>query len=246
MILLSKKEKMEKAHKRIAVVLLGGDGVRFDPQTPKQFFLFLDKPLFLYPVSTLESSDLIDEILIVTKANTQEKVRAYLEEYSISKAIGVIEGGETRQKSSLRALEYLKANGAKEEDIVLIQDGDRPNLSLDLIKESVLEAERKGASVVAIPSTDSIFLSKSEKKEVDSYLDRSLVYRVQTPQTFRFGLIYKSAKDNGEKKVTDDASLVKEMGFDVAIVLGSEDNFKINTKEDGKKFLLFLERREKA
>ena len=237
---------MEKAHKRIAAVLLGGDGVRFDPQTPKQFFLFLDKPLFLYPVLTLEKSPLIDEILIVTKAGTENKVRSYLKEYSISKAIGVIEGGETRQKSSLKALEFLKDNGAKEEDIVLIQDGDRPNLTLELVKESVLEAERTGASVVAIPSTDSVFLSKSEKKEVDSYLDRSLVYKVQTPQTFRFGLIYKAARDSGEKKATDDASLAKEMGFDVAIVPGSEDNFKINTKEDGKRFLLFLERREEA
>ncbi|MCR5078815.1 MAG: 2-C-methyl-D-erythritol 4-phosphate cytidylyltransferase [Bacilli bacterium] len=235
---------MEKANRNIAIVLLGGSGERFDPSTPKQFVRFDNVPLFLYPVLSLENSPLIEQILIVTKIGTIKIAESLLREFGVKKVMGVIEGGDNRQESSRRGLEFLKENGVNDDDIVLIQDGDRPNLTDYLIEESIDKAKEIGASIVAFPSTDSVFLAFKTKKKVDTYLDRNYLYRVQTPQTFRFHLIYEAHQKLKGESHTDDASLVKECGFDVAIVKGSEENLKINTQEDGRKFLLILERRE--
>lgn len=234
---------MKGTKTNIALVCCGGSGERYGSPIPKQFLPFEGKPLCLYAIETLQQSKLIDRILVVTKIGTMADMRKLLDESGIDKATRIVEGGSTRQESVRIGLEALKSQGAEDDDIVLIQDGDRPNLSLRLIQEGIRKAEDCGASVTAIPSSDSIFLAKDGEKAGD-YLDRKTVYAVQTPQTFRFKSIYE-AHQTPKEGYTDDASMVKAMGNEVAIVIGDKQNYKINTPEDGDRFVDDLRRNKR-
>ena len=89
-----------------------------------------------------------------------------------------------------------------------------------------------GASL-AVPLYDS--LCKGENKIIASSLDRKNLVKLQTPQGFKFDIIYSAherALKNGELNFTDDTSLLTKLGSKVKLVEGSAFNFKITTSED--------------
>jgi 2-C-methyl-D-erythritol 4-phosphate cytidylyltransferase len=57
------------------------------------------------------------------------------------------------------------------------------------------------------------------------------MYLEQTPQGFHYQIILK-AHYTIQVDTTDDIRLVNEMGIKCATVVGSENNFKITTKQD--------------
>jgi len=66
---------------------------------------------------------------------------------------------------------------------------------------------------------------------VKGTLDRQELWAVQTPQVFRFDIITK-AHEQITGDVTDDASMVEQLGYQVKLYMGSYDNIKITTPED--------------
>lgn len=222
--------------KAYAVALFGGKGTRYGEKEPKQFLLFGGKPLFCYVMEAFEKSPFVEEVLPVLPKDDAARFQKEALPYHFSKAKGISYGGSSRQESVYLALKRLQKEGAKPEDLVLIQDGDRPNLSSRLIEECLEAAEKKGAAVTGIPAKDSLFLEKEGR--VSSYLPRAGVYLAQTPQAFRFGgilLAHEKAKEEGVSS-TDDASLYHRYIGEVALILGEESNLKITTQEDGERF----------
>jgi 2-C-methyl-D-erythritol 4-phosphate cytidylyltransferase len=69
---------------------------------------------------------------------------------------------------------------------------------------------------------------------VTKTVDRSKLWAVQTPQSFRLDLINKAYKEVGKKKlmVTDEASAVEALGEKVYLVPASSSNIKITAPED--------------
>ncbi len=227
--------------KTVAVVLAGGSGERFGEKTPKQFIAMGGKPLMMHCLLALQSSSLIDEIYVVSAKGYLDKTRDLLQSYHIAKAKAVIEGGATRKESSYRALLYLRRLRIDPDSYVLICDADRPNLTEDLIQRNVEAAKQTGAAVTAKQATDSILYSR-QGAIVSEYFPRRMVFQAQTPQTFRFDIIFSAHKKANRSKeydlYTDDASLVKALtSAKVAIVEGSNQNLKINTKDDEATFI---------
>ena len=182
-------------------------------------------------------------------------------------AVSLIEGGAERYWSVYSALEFLKNREAKiekhrkEQEIehgesknlqtelsLFIHDGARPCFSLDLC-ERIYEARKSyGAVIPGLPVTDTI--KRVEKGIVQESVDRSSLYRIQTPQAFSFPLLWEAYKTFLEKKeeglsITDDAMMVeaftKEQPY---LVLGEEQNQKITVPED-LIYLKFLEEHHK-
>ena len=182
-------------------------------------------------------------------------------------AVSLIEGGAERYWSVYSALEFLKNREAnrekhrKEQEIehgesknlqtelsLFIHDGARPCFSLDLC-ERIYEARKSyGAVIPGLPVTDTI--KRVEKGIVQESVDRSSLYRIQTPQAFSFSLLWEAYKTFLEKKekglsITDDAMMVeaftKEQPY---LVLGEEQNQKITVPED-LLYLKFLEEHPK-
>jgi len=113
---------------------------------------------------------------------------------------------------------------------VVIHDGVRPLLTEDLISRGLTEAEETGAAVAAVPVTETIKVAGEDRIVHQTPLRQNL-WAVQTPQVFRYPIIaeaYRLAK--GE--VTDDASLVEQLGYRVKLYMGAYDNIKITTPDD--------------
>ena len=182
-------------------------------------------------------------------------------------AVSLIEGGAERYWSVYSALEFLKNREAnrekhrKEQEIehgesknlqtelsLFIHDGARPCFSLDLC-ERIYEARKSyGAVIPGLPVTDTI--KRVEKGIVQESVDRSSLYRIQTPQAFSFPLLWEAYKTFLEKKeeglsITDDAMMVEAFSKEQPyLVLGEEKNQKITVPED-LIYLQFLEEHHK-
>ena len=182
-------------------------------------------------------------------------------------AVSLIEGGAERYWSVYSALEFLKNREAnrekhrKEQEIehgesknlqtelsLFIHDGARPCFSLDLC-ERIYEARKSyGAVIPGLPVTDTI--KRVEKGIVQESVDRSSLYRIQTPQAFSFSLLWEVYKTFLEKKeeglsITDDAMMVEAFSKEQPyLVLGEEKNQKITVPED-LIYLKFLEEHHK-
>ncbi len=65
----------------------------------------------------------------------------------------------------------------------------------------------------------------------DEPVDRSDLWRAQTPQGFRFAAILEAYRSHGGNG-TDDVEVAKRSGLDVRFVPGSERSYKITTQAD--------------
>lgn len=217
-----------------ALLLLGGSGLRFGGETLKQFRLIEGKPLFRYAFDELARSDKFQTIILSVKRGTEQTVADFINGHDNGKDILFAPGGETRAESVKNGLSLIK----DEDALVLIQDGDRPNIEQRMIDECLAKAKEVGGAVVACPTYDSVLLA--HKGIVERYLPRDTVYHVQTPQAFRLPLLKAHFHD---LKHTDEGSLLVDGGCPLAIVKGSHENLKINTIEDEERFVLMLQRR---
>ena len=118
----------------------------------------------------------------------------------------------------------------KDCDWVVIHDGARPFLTIDLIRDGLEAATETGVAVAAVPVKDTIKLADDDRI-VEETLPRQQLWTVQTPQVFRFDIITR-AYSHPAGEVTDDASLAEQLGYKVKLYLGSYYNIKVTTPED--------------
>ena len=219
----------------IALICAAGNGTRMGSTSrEKQFLLVNEKPLFIYAVEQFEKNPHIDAIVIITNVQYLDEVNDLCNKYQINKLRDVVEGGSTRQESVFNGLSALKEYGVNNEDIVLIHDAARPLVSQRIIDDSINECQKSGAVDTVIEATDSLIKSV-DGKAIDETLNRNEIYMSQTPQTFKFGIIYNAhlrATTDKPENVTDDIRLVKLYGNKVSMVKGEKSNFKITTPED--------------
>lgn len=240
-----------------AVVLAAGQGKRMGTKTPKQFLEMNGQPIIAVTLGVFENSPEIDEIILVTSADYVPYCRKEIvEKYGFTKVKDVVPGGTERYDSVQAGLHRVterareRAAGNYEErtsgvercytiwDYVLIHDGARPFVTEEILKKTVADVKRHGASAVGVPSTDTIKIADEEGFIRETPL-RSLVWNIQTPQAFELKLItraYEIAKENGMTGITDDAMVMERSGLaKVHLVEGSYGNIKITTPEDLRK-----------
>ncbi len=223
----------------VAIVPGAGIGKRFGQGTNKPFELLGGKPLLLWVLETLESVDEIQEIIPVIRDESMGCAAELIEESRISKVRRIAPGGKERQDSVYSGLKLVEDSDA----LVLIHDGVRPLIETEDIRRALAALEDCDGVVVGVPVKDTI------KEAADGLItrtcDRSLLWAVQTPQVFRYGVLrraYEKAKDESFH-ATDDSALVEHYGGTVRIVQGSYTNIKVTTPEDLPVAELFLRRR---
>ncbi|MFC1914791.1 2-C-methyl-D-erythritol 4-phosphate cytidylyltransferase, partial [Chloroflexota bacterium] len=142
-----------------------------------------------------------------------------------SRVSGVCPGGRRRQDSVVAGLRRLSSC-----DWVVIHDGARPLLTGALIEQGLEAARETGAAVPAVPVSDTIKIA-GEDRLIRETPPRHTLWSVQTPQVFRFDIITEAYRQaNGE--VTDDASLVEQLGYKVKLYPGASSNIKVTTPDD--------------
>jgi 2-C-methyl-D-erythritol 4-phosphate cytidylyltransferase len=218
--------------KTIAVILAAGRGLRMDPARELKQFLDLEgKLVVLHSVETFAACPSVDEIVVVVPPGRTARVRDLLQRADVGCPFKVVVGGKRRQDSSFKSLQTL--SGRKDVGLVAIHDAARPLITPEVIERAIHEAKKHGASVVATKTTDTVFEVRAEL--VVSILDREPLYNAQTPQVFRFDLIWEgheAARRDGVYDATDDVQLVLRLGKTVKLVDSSPDNIKITTERD--------------
>jgi len=191
----------------------------------KVFALLGGKPILARVVDAFQACHLIDQVVVVVSKQNLEGCRQLVAEQGWPKVTEVCPGGRRRQDSVAAGLSQLENC-----DWVVIHDGARPLVTVDLIEQGLVEARETGAAVAAVPVTDTIKVAEGDRI-VHQTPPRQNLWAVQTPQVFRIGIIaeaYRQAK--GE--VTDDASLVEQSGYKVKLYMGAYDNIKVTTPDD--------------
>lgn len=211
------------------VIVAAGSGSRMKRDINKQFIKLDGKEIIAYTIEKFYKSEDIDDIVIVIKENEEKYfIENIINKYGFDN-IKLAYGGKERQDSVYSGIKKLNSNC----EIVLIHDGARPFVNEDIIKNSIEEAKENNAVVVGVPVKDTIKVVDSDGNIVDTP-NRSLLWSVQTPQSFKYEIItkaYEYAYSN-DYYGTDDAMLVEHIGYNVKMIEGSYDNIKITTEED--------------
>lgn len=210
------------------VILLAGSSTRFKSSVKKQFFEINNKPLFYYAINSFEKSKAIDEITLVVEKSLINEYKNFVDKVGFKKIKNIVSGGKERQESVYNGLQALNLD---ENDIVFIHDGARPIVPLDVIDNCIKEAKKYDAVTTAIKIEDTIASINSEL-DIQDFPNRETLYRVQTPQVFKFGLIKRAHEEFKNQCLTDDAQLVKKLGKNIKIVEGNKIMNKITTIED--------------
>ncbi len=215
----------------------GGLGKRMNNPLPKQYLKFNNRELIAYTLSVFQKCNLIDEIIVAAQKDYFRLLEEIKEKNSFTKLTGIVEGGNERQQSVFNALKSIKAHN---DDIIVVHDAVRPLLQQDLLIRAIETAKEFGSAVVAVKAKDTLIKGDDF---VQSYIDRSEVYYVQTPQIFRYKIIYDAMETAASKNFvgTDESMLAHSCLEKVKIVEGSSLNFKITNQDDVKLFELICD-----
>ena len=202
-----------------AVIVAGGRGKRFGDEIPKQFTKIKGKELIAYSIDTFLNHPQIDEVVIVTHPSWNNHVKSNYPDCIVTI------GGERRQDSSFKG---VKATSADTE-IVLIHDTARPFVSEQIITDCLSALENAHGSAPVMNVFNSLIQLEKEKA---TYLDRSQIREVQTPQCFRKELIRESLLSDIEG--TDDIGIVLRLFPEskLSFIPGNRENLKITTERD--------------
>ena len=165
------------------VIVAGGKGLRMGNDIPKQFLLLNNKPILMHTIEKFHSWDSKCEIILVLPESQHNYWNSLCEEQQFNIPLKITTGGETRFHSVKNGLNI--ATG----DIIGIHDGVRPLVSHDTISLCFNTAKQKGNAIPCIPVNDS--LRKAEKNS-NKMVERSLFFRIQTPQVFQSDIINKA------------------------------------------------------
>jgi len=212
-----------------AIIVAAGKGTRMGPDIDKLFLEIAGEPLITHTWRRFDSLPDFSEIILVVRDGMQPAFEEIALRAGFKKPYRLVKGGAERQDSVWNGLQALHPDT----QIVAIQDGARPCTSPQQIRATLVAAAEGGAAVAAQRVIDTIKES-SDGSTVDRTLNRSLLWAVQTPQTFQVSVILKAlaaVRDSG-KMVTDDTAACELIGQPVRLVAGSSPNPKVTLPAD--------------
>ncbi len=212
-----------------AIIVAAGRGTRMGPDRDKLFLEVAGRPVVAHTWRRFDQATEIQEIVLVVRDGMQAVFEELAEQCELTKPFRIVPGGVERQDSVWNGVSSLKP----ECQVVCIQDGARPCTSLEIITATVVAAREMGAAVAARPVTDTIKES-GDGRLINRTLDRSLLWAVQTPQTFRVEIIRDAltlARERG-LHLTDDTSACELAGYPVRLVAGTAPNPKVTVPDD--------------
>ena len=223
-----------------AVIVSAGNSTRMGGVN-KQFLELDGVPVIAKTIAMFQRCHIIDEIIIVTRETDVEKVAKLVEKYDFHKVSDIVPGGETRQLSVYEGV----TSTSNISDLVVIHDGARPLVTLEVIEETIKAASKYGAAATGIKVKDTVKIVDDNDNIVDTP-DRAYMRFIQTPQVFDKKL-YLDAVNTVEnsKDFTDDCMLIETFGKTVKYVDGDYKNIKITTPEDIELAENYLKRRRK-
>ena len=219
----------------VAILTAAGSASRMHQDIPKQFLNVNNKPVIVYTMEAFQAHPSIDEICVVILKGWEQILWAYAKQFNITKLKYVVEGGESGQDSIYNGLKaVVESDNYKDDDVVIIHDGNRPLVNQDLITDCLVKQKEFGNAVAAISCTEVVFVSEN-KKYSNKSIPRESLQRTQTPHAYRIKDLWNAHNEAKQKGITNMAascSLMEALGKTTYFSKGSEKNIKITTIED--------------
>ena len=195
----------------------------------KLFLHVADKPVIAHTWGQFDDTPFINEIVVVVREGMEKKFLAVAKRFQFRKKFQIVVGGAERQDSVWNGLQAAP----EETEIVVIHDAARPCVSAELIASTIKSAEEIGAAVAAHPVTDTIKES-ADGRLIQRTLDRSKLWGMETPQTFRVDVIRRAISAARAKKMifTDDTAACELIGQPVRLVSSIAPNPKVTVPGD--------------
>jgi 2-C-methyl-D-erythritol 4-phosphate cytidylyltransferase/2-C-methyl-D-erythritol 2,4-cyclodiphosphate synthase len=208
----------------IALIVAAGAGTRLGGEVPKQYLPLGGRAVLRHSVETFLRHPAISGVRAVISPEHRALYDNAVAGLSI---LPPVAGGASRQDSVRNGLESL---AELQPDRVLIHDAARPFLTAEIVDRTLAALDDTPGAVVAVPVTDT--LKRGHDDRVAGTVDRSALWRAQTPQAFRFADILAAHRQAKGAAMTDDAAVAEAAGLPVKLVMGADDNFKITTADD--------------
>lgn len=225
---------MSEESRTAVVIPAAGRGVRLGPGAPKALRALNGTPMLIHAVRAMAASRAVSLVVVVAPPEGAAEVKTLLADHALpgSTDFVVVPGGDTRQESVKLGLDALPDGIG----VVLVHDAARPLVPVDTV-DGVIEAVRDGAPAVvpALPLTDTVKQVEPGEpgapEPVVATPERARLRAVQTPQGFDRDILVR-AHATVTDNVTDDASMVEQLGLQVVVVPGHEEAFKVTRPLD--------------
>jgi len=219
----------------VALVVAAGRGARFGGGVPKQYRRLGGEALLRRTLLPFVEHPQVHAVRAIIHPEDRELYDAASNDLNL---MDPAPGGDSRQESVWRGLESL-ANCAPE--TVLVHDAARPFVTQELISRVLSALQSTPGAVPAMPVRDTLKQGTSEDGGlIAATVDRSALWRAQTPQGFRYPEILAAHRRFAGATLTDDAAVAEQAGLAVTLVSGDEDNFKVTTRDDFNRAELLL------
>lgn len=219
----------------IPIVVAAGQGIRMGGQTKKQYLVLDKQPVLIRTLDQFDRHGGMDRIILVVPEKDMDICRTQMiKPRELTCPVHLVAGGKNRQESVQNGIDKTMALVRDPAlCLVLIHDGVRPFVPHQLMDQLMQTAIQTGGCIPVLPVTDTL-------KQVDTRgwiiktVDRSRMFRAQTPQVFRLDLISQALNHavNTGFIGTDDASVMAHAGFKVGTIPGDPANIKLTTSHD--------------
>ncbi len=207
------------------VIPAAGSGQRMEGK-PKQFLQLAGQPVLKHVLNLFLSYSWVKDLVVALPQKQFEEQPSWLNQDS---KVQWVVGGATRRDSVWSAIQAL----SEDLDLVIVHDGARPLTSKKTIFDCVKVASGGLGAVAGTRVVDTL-KATDKNNQVLKTLDRSDVWRAQTPQVFPYDVLfgaYHKAIQN-DWIAGDDSIIVERAGGQVKMVECSLLNFKITFPPD--------------
>lgn len=212
-----------------AIIVAAGKGTRMGPNVDKLWLEVAGQPVVAHTWRCFNDAACVDEIILVVRDGMQPHFAELAGKFKFQKPFRLVAGGAERQDSVWNGLAAVSPGT----EIVAIQDAARPCTTADLIAATIDAARETGAAVAAQPVADTI-KETADGKVIARTVDRSKLWSVQTPQTFRLEIIRRAIAAARAKQLvlTDDTAACELIGQPVRLVKSAAPNPKVTVPAD--------------
>ena len=218
-----------------------GSGSRMGSSVPKQYLEIAGARLAEHTLGALLAAGCIHEIVVAVAPD--DALWLTLPE-ALRARVRTVRGGDERAASVLNALDGFSQRPAPG-DWVLVHDMARPCVRPERIRAMIDELGRdEVGGLLALPLVDTLKRADGAQR-VRETVDRSALWRAQTPQVFRFGVLERALREARASGVTitDEAMAVERLGLAPRLLTGSADNIKVTIADDMELADYYLSRR---
>ena len=210
-----------------ALIPAAGGGIRFGAMQPKQYLMLAGKPVLQHAIERLAFGMPLERtyVLLATDDRWYDRTVGALADVTAMHC-----GGTTRAETVRNGLTALA--GVASDDWIVVHDAVRPCVDAASLSRLRMElGDDPIGGVLAVPMASSLKRADGERRIIGTE-PRDGLWHAQTPQMFRYGVLYEALRRPGAELATDESQAVEALGVQPRLIMGSRINFKITYPDD--------------